>query len=86
MAPRRAPAAAARRDSQSAGPAQPDAAGREPIASLDPDAGAGAGVPTLLRELARDHGLSVLCSLHQPDLARRYADRVITLDGTLGPG
>jgi len=51
----------------------------EPVASLDPEAAA--GILALLREVARDHGLTVLCSLHQPDLAHRYADRVIALDG-----
>ena len=31
----------------------------------------------LLRRLSRDEGLGVMCVLHQPDLARRYADRII---------
>ncbi|GGK79485.1 hypothetical protein Sme01_21720 [Sphaerisporangium melleum] len=30
----------------------------------------------LLAELTRDQGLAVAAVLHQPDLARRYADRV----------
>ena len=56
----------------------------EPVASLDPEAAA--GILVLLREVARDHGLTVLCSLHQPDLAHRYADRVIALHtGALEP-
>lgn len=45
----------------------------EPVASLDP-ANADA-VLSLLRGLARDEGLAVLVSLHQPELARRSADR-----------
>jgi phosphonate transport system ATP-binding protein len=50
----------------------------EPIASLDPDAAR--GVLALLRSLARDDGLTVLCSLHQHDLAREYADRVVAIE------
>lgn len=54
----------------------------EPVASLDP-ANAEA-VLTLLRDLAREEGLAVLVSLHQPDLARRFADRRLGLaDGEL---
>jgi phosphonate transport system ATP-binding protein len=33
----------------------------------------------LLRRLAKDEGMAVLCVLHQPDLARRYADRLLGL-------
>jgi phosphonate transport system ATP-binding protein len=33
-----------------------------------------------LRSIAHDEGLTVLCSLHQHDLARQYADRVVALD------
>jgi phosphonate transport system ATP-binding protein len=50
----------------------------EPIASLDPDAAR--GILSLLRSIAHDDGLTVLCSLHQHDLAREYADRVVALD------
>lgn len=49
----------------------------EPVASLDP-ANAEA-VLALLRELARQEGLAVLVCLHQPELARRFADRVLVL-------
>ncbi|SDB71897.1 phosphonate ABC transporter ATP-binding protein [Belnapia rosea] len=45
----------------------------EPVASLDP-ANAEA-ILTLLRGLAREGGLAILVSLHQPELARRFADR-----------
>jgi phosphonate transport system ATP-binding protein len=49
----------------------------EPVASLDPEASE--EVMRLLRRLAKDEGMAVLCVLHQPDLARRYADRVLGL-------
>jgi phosphonate transport system ATP-binding protein len=47
----------------------------EPVASLDPEAAE--EVMRLLRRLSRDEGLGVICVLHQPSLARRYADRII---------
>ncbi len=50
----------------------------EPVASLDPDAAT--GVMALLRDLAHDEGLAVLCVLHQPDLAVAFADRIVALD------
>jgi len=34
-----------------------------------------AAVLSLLRAVSREHGMTVLCSLDQPDLARRFADR-----------
>jgi phosphonate transport system ATP-binding protein len=46
----------------------------EPVASLDPEAAA--EVMSAFRQLA-DEGLAVLVVLHQPELARQYADRVI---------
>lgn len=49
----------------------------EPVASLDP-ANAEA-VLGLLRDLARHEGLAVLVCLHQPELARRFADRRLRL-------
>jgi phosphonate transport system ATP-binding protein len=56
----------------------------EPVASLDP-ATAG-GVLALLRDLAHRQRMPVLVSLHQPDLAARYADRLLYLeDGCLIP-
>jgi phosphonate transport system ATP-binding protein len=51
----------------------------EPVASLDPDAAA--DIMQLLRDLARQEGIAVVCILHQVDLARRYADRVVGLRG-----
>lgn len=47
----------------------------EPVASLDPEAAE--EVMRLLRRLASEQGMGVLCVLHQPDLARRYADRLL---------
>jgi phosphonate transport system ATP-binding protein len=51
----------------------------EPVASLDP-ANAEA-VLMLLRSLAQTDGLAVLLCLHQPELARRFGDRRMHLDG-----
>lgn len=50
----------------------------EPVASLDPENAE--AVLVLLRDLARHSGLAVLVSLHQPELARRHADRRLRLD------
>ena len=47
----------------------------EPVASLDPRAAE--DVLILLGEIARVEGLAVLAVLHQPELAFRYADRVV---------
>lgn len=49
----------------------------EPIASLDPKAGR--EVLDLLWRIVREEGLSMLCTLHQLELAREYADRIIGL-------
>jgi phosphonate transport system ATP-binding protein len=49
----------------------------EPVASLDPEASE--EVMRLLRQLAKDEGMAVLAVLHQPELARRYADRLLGL-------
>lgn len=54
----------------------------EPVASLDPDAAE--TVMTLLRDLASVEGLGILCVLHQPELALRFAHRVAGMrDGRL---
>ncbi|WPB86436.1 phosphonate ABC transporter ATP-binding protein [Sediminicoccus rosea] len=50
----------------------------EPVASLDP--ALAEEVVALLRDLARRDGLAVLVSLHQHDLARRFADRLLHLE------
>jgi len=47
----------------------------EPVASLDPKAGR--EVLDLLWRIVREEGLSMLCTLHQLDLALDYADRIV---------
>jgi len=49
----------------------------EPVASLDPQSAD--NVLGLLRGVARERGIAVICSLHQVDLARRFADRIVAL-------
>ncbi len=51
----------------------------EPVASLDPHTGA--GIMGLLSDICHEGegGIAVICSLHQPELARRFADRVVGL-------
>ena len=51
----------------------------EPVASLDPEASE--ELMRLLRRVSAQDGLGVLCVLHQPALARRYADRILGLHG-----
>jgi phosphonate transport system ATP-binding protein len=51
----------------------------EPVASLD--AATAHAVLSLFREIARERGIAVLCSLHQVEFATGYADRVIGLAG-----
>jgi phosphonate transport system ATP-binding protein len=47
----------------------------EPVASLDPRAAD--EVLALLAQIAHEDGLGVVCVLHQPELARRYGDRIL---------
>lgn len=47
----------------------------EPIASLDPESAH--TVLNLLRSLCQQEGLTVLCNLHQVELARQYSDRIL---------
>jgi phosphonate transport system ATP-binding protein len=49
----------------------------EPVASLDPSSAA--GVLELLKQIARSDGVAVICSLHQVNYARLYADRIVGL-------
>ncbi len=49
----------------------------EPVASLDP--ATSREVLELLTGLACSRGMALVCSLHQPELARRYFDRVLEL-------
>ncbi|WP_285504624.1 ATP-binding cassette domain-containing protein [Actinokineospora sp. NBRC 105648] len=51
----------------------------EPVSALDP--AAATQVMALLAELAHRDGLAVAAVLHQPELARRHADRVLGLLG-----
>lgn len=47
----------------------------EPVASLDPKISR--DILSLIRDAARERNASVLCSLHQIDLAREFGDRII---------
>jgi phosphonate transport system ATP-binding protein len=49
----------------------------EPVASLDPESSA--QVMQLIREISTERRLTVLCSLHQVNLALSWGDRVIGL-------
>lgn len=49
----------------------------EPVASLDPETAQ--VVMELLRSLCLREGLTVICNLHQVDLARQYSDRILGL-------
>lgn len=49
----------------------------EPISSLDPESAQ--TVLSALRTIAHDHGIAVLCSLHQVDMALAYTDRIVGL-------
>jgi phosphonate transport system ATP-binding protein len=51
----------------------------EPVASLDPRTSR--DVLSLLHRQSRARGCTVLCSLHQTDLAREFADRIVALRG-----
>ncbi len=54
----------------------------EPVASLDPRTAA--EVLALLTGLTKAHGMALVCSLHQPEFAARFFDRVIEVrDGAL---
>ncbi len=54
----------------------------EPVASLDPEAAD--EIMRLLRHLASEDNLAVLCVLHQVELAYLYADRVVGIrDGVV---
>ena len=51
----------------------------EPVASLDP--ASGEKVLTDLHRICREDGITAIVSLHQVELARQFADRVIGLAG-----
>ncbi len=51
----------------------------EPIASLDPESAR--NVMEILARINREHGVTILVSLHQVAYARRFCDRAIALRG-----
>jgi len=51
----------------------------EPVASLDPKTSR--DILHLLKQASQEHGATVLCTLHQVDLAREFADRLVALRG-----
>ena len=51
----------------------------EPVASLDPSASR--EVLRHLRDIATDKNCTILCCLHQVDLAREFGDRIIGVEG-----
>lgn len=51
----------------------------EPVASLDPKISR--DILSLLRDESRRRGATVLCTLHQIDLAREFADRIVAVRG-----
>jgi phosphonate transport system ATP-binding protein len=51
----------------------------EPVSSLDPRAAD--DVLALLADIAHQDGLAIACVLHQPELARRYGDRIVGIAG-----
>jgi phosphonate transport system ATP-binding protein len=54
----------------------------EPIASLDP--GNATRVMDALRAINQEDGITVICNLHAPAIARRYCDRIVGIaDGTI---
>lgn len=54
----------------------------EPVASLDPTASL--SVLEMLRQLSAEDGFTVICSLHQVDLALQISDRIVAVrDGSI---
>ena len=54
----------------------------EPVASLDPKAAN--VILSLLKNINKDFGTTILCNLHQVDLAKKYSDRLVgLLDGKI---
>jgi phosphonate transport system ATP-binding protein len=54
----------------------------EPVSALDP--AAADSVLALLADIAHRDGLTVVCVLHQPELARCYGDRIVgMIDGAI---
>jgi phosphonate transport system ATP-binding protein len=54
----------------------------EPVASLDPNAAL--SIMKLLKKINKDFNITILCNLHQTDLAMKFSDRIIGLsDGSI---
>ena len=54
----------------------------EPVASLDPKAAN--VILSLLKKINKEFGTTILCNLHQVDLAKKYSDRLVgLLDGKI---
>jgi len=54
----------------------------EPVASLDPKAAN--LILSLLKRINQDFGTTILCNLHQVDLAKKYSDRIVgIMDGKI---
>jgi len=51
----------------------------EPVASLDPKTSR--DILGLIKQASQVHGATVLCTLHQIELAREFADRIVALRG-----
>lgn len=51
----------------------------EPIASLDPETAH--TVLNLMRSLCIQEGLTVICNLHQVEMAKQYSDRILGIKG-----
>jgi len=51
----------------------------EPVASLDPMIAH--SILSLIKEINRAFGITVICNLHQVDLALKFADRIVGLSG-----
>ena len=51
----------------------------EPVASLDPMIAH--SILSLMKEINRTFGITVICNLHQVDLALAFADRIVGLSG-----
>ena len=49
----------------------------EPVASLDPKSSN--LILSLLKKINQEFGTTILCNLHQVDLAKKYSDRVVGL-------
>ena len=49
----------------------------EPVASLDPKAAD--LIMSLLKKINKEFNITVICNLHQVDLAMKYSDRIIGL-------